>query len=123
MDFNILIITYLVLFSILTWRRFDYALFLFFVLLPSYIIRFQIGSLPTTLLELQFAIIFILGITKFYKQIFIQLNYYFKKYRWFFFFLLLFIIASTISIFTSSDTRGALGEWKAFYVEPILFFL
>ncbi|MBI2436378.1 MAG: O-antigen ligase family protein [Candidatus Magasanikbacteria bacterium] len=35
----------------------------------------------------------------------------------------LFLLASTISIFTSSNLRAALGEWKAFYVEPILVFL
>ena len=123
MEFNILAIVYLVFFSVLVWRRFDYALFLFLVLLPSYVLRFQIGPLPTTLLELQFALIFIIGIIRFHQQIFGQLKNYFQKNPYFFFFLLLFVIASTISIFTSMDIRKALGEWKAFFIEPILFFL
>ena len=123
MAISILTIIFLVLFSILAWRNFAYALFLFFVLLPSYVLRFQIGPLPATLLELQFAIIFIFGIYKFHKQISTQLKFYFKKYPYFFFFLLLFVLASIISIFTSADIRKALGEWKAFYIEPILFFL
>lgn len=123
MILNILTIVYLGLFATLAWRRLDYALFLFVLLLPSYILRFQLGPIPTTLLELQLLIILIFGISKFHQQIFTKLKSYFKKYPYFFYAILLFVIASTISIFTSTDTRSALGEWKAFYIEPILFFL
>jgi len=34
-----------------------------------------------------------------------------------------FLFGATISIFTSVDIRTALGEWKAFYIEPFIFFL
>ena len=37
--------------------------------------------------------------------------------------IFLFLLAATISIFTSINIRAALGEWKAFYIEPILLFL
>lgn len=35
----------------------------------------------------------------------------------------LFILAASISVMVSIHTRAALGEWKAFYIEPILLFL
>ena len=34
----------------------------------------------------------------------------------------LFFLAATIGIFISPDKHAALGVWKAFYMEPILFF-
>jgi len=34
----------------------------------------------------------------------------------------LFLLAATISIFTSINIRAAAGEWRAFYLEPIMIF-
>jgi hypothetical protein len=70
----VLLTTYLLLFTILSIYRFEYSLFLFFLLLPTYLFRFNIGPLPTTLLELQFIIIFFIGIIKFHKEIITNLK-------------------------------------------------
>lgn len=35
----------------------------------------------------------------------------------------LFLSGATISIFTSINLKSALGEWKAFYIEPFLIFI
>ena len=67
-----LVIIYALLFAFLSWRRFDIALALFFFALPSYLIRFNIGSLPTTLLEVMLWIIFLtwtVRLIKNYKKI------------------------------------------------------
>jgi len=37
--------------------------------------------------------------------------------------ILIFLLAATISVFTGLDLKTAAGEWKAFYIEPILLFL
>ena len=123
-----LVIIYALLFAFLSWRRFDIALALFFFALPSYLIRFNIGSLPTTLLEVMLWIIFLtwtVRLIKNYKKISLisyLLSPIGKHNKLFAVASTLFLLAATVSIFTSSNTLSALGEWKAFYVEPILLF-
>jgi O-antigen ligase len=122
------IILFTIIFTALTFYRLQIGLGLFFLLLPTYLIRFSIGSLPTTLLEVMLGIIFIAWLfeisnrrlTNFKFQI---SNFSSSKYKLFFISTSLFLIATTISIFTSIDTRAALGEWKAFYIEPFLLFI
>lgn len=117
-----LILPFLLLFTLLTYFRFTYGLFLFFLLLPTYLIRFNIGPLPTTLLEGMFgAITLVWLIHIFQKKIDIKQNI--KKiteHRSLLLATSLFVLGATMSIFTSVDTRAALGLWKAFYIEPIL---
>src|SRR3989338_5440375 len=98
---------------------------LFFLLLPTYLIRFNIGSLPTTLLEIIFWIICIVFIVKNIRQRRTRLGRekdLFSQHKSLFIAIALFLLAATISIFTSTNTRAALGEWKAFYVEPVILF-
>ena len=127
-----LITIFLLLFTFITWTRFHLGLTLFFFLLPTYLIRFHIGPLPTTLLEMMFVIFFVIWTIKQNKNIIyhlspkkdaLWLSFIIKKNKLLFIGILLFILAATFSIFTSSNTRSALGEWKAFYIEPVLMFL
>jgi len=37
--------------------------------------------------------------------------------------ILLFLIAATVSVFVSADKVAALGIWKAYFIEPVLFFV
>ena len=121
---SILLAVYSLLFIFITWNRFYWGLYIFFLLLPTYLIRFSIGPLPTTLLEIMLLIIFTIWIIKYNKNIIIQLKLQFSKnYNYTLIFaILIFLLAATISIFTSADIKSALGEWKAFYVEPIILF-
>lgn len=122
--FNLILLTiFACLFSWFTWHKFQNGLILFFLFLPTYLIRFQIGFLPTTLLEIMFGIIFIIWIIKYNRTIVYGLWSIIKKYPIFFIAILLFLLSTNISVFTSTDTRSALGEWKAFYVEPTLMFI
>lgn len=116
---------YCILFALLTWHRFEWALILLFTLLPTYLIRFQILSIPTTLLEVMIWIIALVWIIKNYKLLFNnfkKLPLIFKENKSIILATSLFIIGTTISIFTSIDLRAALGEWKAFYIEPVIIF-
>ncbi len=92
---------------------------LFFLLLPTYLIRFRIGPLPTTFLEIFFWIVFLV---QHQKILFSTFSSLFSQHRSLFIAITLFLLAATISVFTSIDTRAALGEWKAFYVEPVILF-
>lgn len=119
------LLIFCLLFSYITWRHFYLGLASLFFLLPTYLIRFNLGPLPSTLLEIMIWIIFIIWIIKYHRSIInnlistIKNNYNYTLFIATFFFL----VASTISIFTSIDLRAAAGEWKAFYIEPIIIFL
>jgi len=118
-----LVTIYLLLFTFIAWNRFNFALALFFFLLPTYLIRFNVGLIPTTILEIMFLVIFVIWIIKHTSR-----NTYhvtldiIKKNKILFVGVFFFLLTATISIFTSSDIKSALGEWKAFYIEPILMF-
>src|SRR3989338_6958298 len=119
---SLLVIAFLTFFTLLTYHRFTYGLFLFFLLLPTYLIRFTIGPLPTTLLEGMFgAITLVWFIHIFQKKLSIkQDSKKLLQHRSLLIAIFLFVLGATISIFTSIDTRAALGLWKAFYIEPII---
>lgn len=119
---------YVVLFAFIAWQRFELGLFLLFFLLPTYLIRFKYFGIPITLLEMMIfviALIYIVG-TKIdipLKTKLLDIKTKIKQNPSLTIAISIFIIAATISIFTSINKQSALGEWKAFYVEPILMFL
>lgn len=117
-----LLFVYSLLFIFIAWRNFHLALTLFFLLLPTYLIRFNIGLLPTTLLEIMFGIITIIWLIKFNKNIIYHSLSIIKENKILFIAISLFLISATISILVSNNLRSALGEWKAFYIEPIILF-
>ncbi len=98
------------------------ALAIFCALLPTYLLRFTIpfpfiGALPSTVLELLFGALFIawLATDGRKKESWAAL----RAWRWP---IALFMLGATIGIFVSGNPRGALGVWRAYFVEPILFF-
>jgi len=122
--FNLIILTiFIILFSCLTWSKFSNGLIIFFLLLPSYLIRFRIGLLPTTLLEIMFLIIFIIWIIKYRQSIINNLILIIKNNKILFIAIFFFLLATIISIFTSINIQSALGEGKAFYLEPVIMFV
>ena len=54
-----LIALYTIIFTFLAWKNFRLAVLLLIAALPVYLIRFSIGPLPSTLLELHFGSIFL----------------------------------------------------------------
>lgn len=122
--FNLIILTiFIILFSCLTWSKFSNGLIIFFLLLPSYLIRFRIGLLPTTLLEIMFLIIFIIWIIKYRQSIINNLILIIKNNKILFTAIFFFLLVTIISIFTSINIQSALGEGKAFYLEPVIMFV
>jgi putative inorganic carbon (HCO3(-)) transporter len=91
------------------------AFLLFVAALPVYVVRFNIGSIPTTALEILFLILFAAWMFKREKRL-IDI----KGWGWL---LLAWLAVATVSLFVSPDFRAAAGVWKAYFIEPILFFL
>ncbi len=105
------------------WRR-EAALAAFCGLLPVYLVRLSlplgIGTLPSTLLEVFFWELFV-------AWYFMDAPDAKKPGAWdaleeWAVPLTIFVTAATISVFVSSDLRAALGLWRAYILEPILFF-
>lgn len=126
--FEFLLVIFFILFAWLTIRRTLNGLLLIVAFLPSYLLRFQIGNIPITVLEgiiLITTLIWIIQHRNDWKKI--GLSAIKGKMppapfnRWLIATILL-LIAATVSIFVSTDTRAAMGIYKAYFVEPLLFF-
>ncbi len=105
----------LIAFAILAVKNHRLAFFVFCGLLPTYLIRIGAGGLPTTALELAFLILLAAWMWKREKRL-IDIS----GWR---LILLYWIIVATVSMFVAPDFRAAAGIWKAYFIEPILFFL
>ncbi|MDD5043843.1 MAG: O-antigen ligase family protein [Patescibacteria group bacterium] len=119
---NVLVlIIFCLSFAILAWRKTLWGLAIILFLLPIYLIRFHLGFIPMTLLE---AIILILFAIWLIKSKFQVISYEFReKFRGWILPIAIFFLAATIAVFVSPDKVAALGIWKAYFVEPILFLI
>src|SRR3972149_2702072 len=95
-------------------------------LLPTYLIRFKIFGLPTTLLEVLIYILFLLWLA---KQALnknwritqnIELN---RSNKLLFISLLLFIGGALLASVFSSNKEASFGLFKAYFFDPFLFFI
>ncbi len=120
------IILFFTFFVFLTWKRFFLACAVVVLLLPSYLIRFSFGPLPTTFLEIMIGIIFIFFLIRLFnkdnRKLFQnRIQNLFNNHKALLFAIGLFVIGAVIGVIISTDVRSALGEWKAFFIEPIIF--
>lgn len=112
-------------FLVLALIRLDYALFFLIFALPSYLVRFSVFGIPSTLLELMILITF--GVW-FLKKYLPNIKSLFKKngekipypFSWE---IILLVIFSFVATGIASFSLGALGIWKAYFFEPILVFI
>ncbi len=122
--FAALLIIYTCLFSVLSWKQFETALIVFLISLPTYLIRFNVfgvTALPSTLLELSFGILFAVWTLKYLKSDWKNIVAFTKEHCIFTICLGLFFAASVSSIFISDMWKISLGQWRAYFLEPILF--
>ncbi|MFC1687798.1 O-antigen ligase family protein [Patescibacteria group bacterium] len=114
---GICILIFTILFAWVAWRRLDWAIALVLFLLPTYQFRFTLWSVPMTFLEIMLLVIIVIWLIHRIR------SKSFKKIHWPWKWLTLgFFLAGVIAVIVSPDTRGALGLWKAYIVEPLLFF-
>jgi O-antigen ligase len=82
-----------------------------FAATPAYVLRFHAGPLPTTVLE----VLLLVGIAAGLLALRGRLPWH-NPYTWP---GLLLLLGATIGVLVSPDRPGALGEWRAFFVEPM----
>jgi len=113
-----------VLFAVICVLNRAWAVTVFAALLPAYLLRTTVGlpgaglpELPTTLLEILFLELFTVwlftdGLKKGAWQAWGRWAYP----------LALILLGATAGALVSPDLRGAAGLWRAYFLEPILFF-
>jgi O-antigen ligase len=116
--YEILLLIIVVFYAVLAWRNLRLAIFIFLALLPSYLLRTEFFGFPMTLLELLFVV---LALRWLVGQMRDRSSFAFLRSWWLP--LLLLCVAATVGIFVSPDTQAALGTWKAYFIEPVIFFL
>jgi hypothetical protein len=142
MIFPILLIISLGAFAWLSVKHFRIALPLFVALLPTYLIRFSIGPLPTTFLEVCFWVLF--GVWIFRRLMDMTdgermaatdgkrrdgFNGYLKKIRlifkhkMFLYSVVIFAVLSiaSLAVVPHEHLISSLGLWRAYFLEPFLF--
>ncbi|MEK7072911.1 MAG: O-antigen ligase family protein [Patescibacteria group bacterium] len=103
---------------------------LFAATLPLYLVRFQIGPLPTTLLELLFVVLIV---TLFLERAGVggapclpagrrPLRLDLKRLQPWLWPCGLLLVAGVIGVAVAPDLRAALGLFRAYLIEPLLFF-
>ena len=98
----------------LTRRRPDWGLAAVVAAMPLYQIRADLFGLPTTFLELLFGAV-ILGIVARWPREKLKRTPY---DLW----AALFVVGSLLAALVSPDVREGLGLWRAFILEPVVFF-
>ena len=87
-------------------------------LAPAYVIRWYVGPLPTTLLEVAIlATVAVFAVETMRQRLPIEWRGPLTAPA------ILFILAGAISVLVSGDHRGALGLYRAYFLEPAAFFL
>jgi len=103
---------------VFSWRRWPEAVAVFLALLPTYLWRGQIGSLPTTWLELALYCLVLVFIVKGFWRFrpFNRLNYFIWLV-----FAAGWLLLGVWGVIVSTDTRLALGIFKGWLLDPLLW--
>lgn len=109
------------LFAILAVLRLEWAILTTVALLPAYLLRFHFGPLPSTFLEAMLLIVIAVWVVKTAIQHFRKPGNQEVRYPWMFL-LLAILLVGIIAVFISPDLRAGLGLYRAYLLEPILFF-
>lgn len=114
----VLIIILVAAFALTAWRDLKHTLILLTGLLPTYLIRFSIGPIPSTVLEILILTIFVVWFVQ--KKAW-RINYF--SIGTFLRPLLLVLAAASFAVIVADDTISAFGIWKAYFIEPAMVFL
>lgn len=118
---NFVLLVILVVLGYLGYKKPAYAAGGLIILLPTYLFRSKILFLPFTFLELALIVVFISWlVSKIQNGELRNLGAAIQRYR---LPITLILLASTVSFIISPDRTAAAGLWKAYFIEPLLFFV
>jgi len=102
--------------KILKW-----GIYLIVFCLPLYLVRFEVFGIPTTVLELMIYALFTVWLVKGLN--FSELKKTIKENRLLFWAIFLIFLGASLATIRSWDLRLSAGIWKAWFFDPILFFV
>ena len=124
---NILLIIFSGAYLGLALYRLDWAVLLLILALPSYLCRFSMLGIPSTLLELMLLISFVVFFVKDFKNRGGQLKTYFNKKQTiaypFKIEIIVFLIVAFAALAWAGFSSSALGAFKAYFLEAIIFYI
>ncbi|MFH0852804.1 MAG: O-antigen ligase family protein [bacterium] len=121
----VLVASSLLLYTVAVIYQRSWGIVFILIMLPSYLIRFELLGVPTTLLEFYIVILFVVwvvdwirkhkGLLISYRALRDALPKGLGRL------LLLWVIVGLVATFWSSDSIAGLGLWRAYILEPVLF--
>ena len=121
MIFFALITIVLAAFAVLSWRNQKLGIILLFALLPTYLVRFSIGPIPSTLLEGFVVITIVNTVIRLQSATARQtIATVWESFGWYRIPIVLTIAAGILSTIIAPDVLSALGILKAYIIEPIV---
>lgn len=122
---NTLIIIASLTFIALAIFKLEWALLLLLSLLPSYLIRFNIGPIPSTFLELMILTVFISWFIKNKPWLRLKKSAWQKRKQKYPYYLEIsaILIAAWIGLAVAQFNFAALGIFKAYFLEPVMLYL
>ena len=115
-------VVWLCAFAILSWRRAEYGALLLVATTPAYLIRFSFGPLPVTFLEIEILLLASIVLVRHRHEIMRVLVFRERIEKALAVSIACLLISASVSVFVSPDLRAALGVWRAYFIEPIIFF-
>lgn len=123
---SVSIAIFFTLFAVVAWRYYRVACYLFVFVLPLYVVRFFLGPLPSTLVEgMILILVAVWAISKSRSGGWSEYGVFLTKNAANKIALVcmgLFVVSGTVSVFVSPSPIAAIGLWRAYFVEPLLFF-
>ncbi len=116
------IIFVLVFLGFCFWR-WSWALAFFLLTLPAYLIRLSYLGLPTTVLEMMWGGLVFSWVVIYARKDWLVIKEFVKNNFWFTIFFTLFFLASVVGVFASDMWFKSLGQWRAYFFEPMVLFL
>lgn len=107
-------------FVALAWWRPPIGLWLIFLLLPTYLVRFDVVSVPTTLLEVLIYLLAVIFIIK-NRRKFLGLIGRALQPIWLP--LVFLFLGLTIGVIVTPDLRLALGILKGWFIDPVILYI
>ncbi|PIT93829.1 hypothetical protein COU00_02270, partial [Candidatus Falkowbacteria bacterium CG10_big_fil_rev_8_21_14_0_10_43_11] len=121
-----LVTLFIFLFAWLAWKRLDWAAALVITALPAYQIRFNILFLPSNLLEAMIIVLFSVWLVKSWRARELPLfNKHLSNVRHYPIYveIILLLAIAFVSAGVSGFSNASLGILKAYFMEPIMFFI
>src|SRR5680860_65438 len=115
-----IIILWLIFFIFLCWKNQRVGLWLILLMIPTYLLQFNIFSVPTTLLEIS---VYVLALVFAIKNMPTLSRLTKQALQPIFLPLVLLAIGLCVGVLVTPDIRLALGIFKGWFVDPIVLYV